>query len=130
MFKIDGARRSAREVHPQPARQQRFMGLAPTSSALMDSYRHHRASRDVQVIFVEVPAAGSPKPVDVRRPPAYPVNQRSHWRPATRPPSRLSKAEALKRLLDTINRQEQAVRAFMDTARSASQRCDEMIPSV
>jgi hypothetical protein len=71
-------------------------------------HRYHRASRDVQVIIVEVPAAGSPKPVDARRPPAYPVTKRQHWRPADKPP-RLSKAKALKRLLDEFRRQDQVV---------------------
>jgi hypothetical protein len=89
----------------------------------MPDARHH-------VVFVAVPVAGSPEPLRQSKPGPYPVNQRSHWRPATRPPSRLSKAEALKRLLDTINRQEQAVRGFMDIARAASQRCDEVVPSM
>jgi len=37
------------------------------------------------------------------------------WRPATRPPSR---AEALKRLLDNLNRQDEIVRRHMAEARA------------
>jgi hypothetical protein len=78
----------------------------------MDSYRHHVATRPV-VVFVPVPCGGSPETWRRQPPPAYPVNQRSPWRPATRPPHRLSKAEALKRLLDEFRRQDQIVREMM-----------------
>jgi hypothetical protein len=78
---------------------------------MVENYRHHHA---VQIVFVETPAAGSPKPVEARRPPAYPSTQRQHWRPQTRPPS---KAEASKRLFDAINRNDQAAREYMAEAR-------------
>jgi hypothetical protein len=81
------------------------------SSGLMD-YRHHRASREVQVIIVPVPCGGSPEPLRRQPPPAYPVNRRQPWRPADKPP-RLSKAEALKRLLDEFKRQDEIVREMM-----------------
>jgi hypothetical protein len=79
-------------------------------------YRHHRASRDVQVIIVPVPCGGSPEPLRQAKPGPYPRQERGYWRPADKPP-RLSKAGASKRLFDAINRQEQAVRAFMSEAR-------------
>jgi hypothetical protein len=74
---------------------------------VVENFRHHRASRDVQVIIVPVPCGGSPEPLR---------HQWSPWRPADKPP-RLSKAEASKRLFDAINQQEQAVREFMSEAR-------------
>jgi hypothetical protein len=77
-------------------------------------HRHHRASRDVQVIIVEVPSAGSPAPLHRGKPPTYKRNQWSPWRPQTRPPS---KAEATKRLFDAINRNDQAAREYMAEAR-------------
>jgi hypothetical protein len=79
-------------------------------------YRHHRASCDVQIVLVpvEVPVAGSPKEAHRQPPPAYPINQRQPWRPPTRPPCRrVSKAEALRRLLDGIRRNDEAARAMM-----------------
>ena len=42
----------------------------------MADVRHHRASRDMQVIFVEVPSAGSPEPIKRSDPGAYPVQRR------------------------------------------------------
>jgi hypothetical protein len=83
---------------------------------VVENFRHHRASRDVQVIIVPVPCGGSPEPLRRQPPPAYKRNQWSPWRPADKPP-RLSKAEASKRLFDAINQQEQAVREFMSEAR-------------
>ena len=74
----------------------------------MSEYRHHVAHP--AVIFVEVPSAGSPKPVDARRPPRYPQQQRQPWRPATRPPS---KADATVRLLRDIAANEMAVRQML-----------------
>ena len=72
----------------------------------------HRAQRDVQVIIVEVPAAGSPEPQRQVKP-RYPQQQRREaWRPATRPPNR-SKSEALRRLIDAISRNDEAARSVM-----------------
>lgn len=75
-------------------------------------HRHHRATRDVQVIIVPVPVGGSPAPLHRGKPPRCPSTQRQPWRPADKPP-RLSKAEALKRLLEEFKRQDEIVREMM-----------------
>jgi hypothetical protein len=63
----------------------------------MSDSRH----RDVQIVFIEVPSAGSNEPIRHVKP-RYPQQQRRDpWRPATRPPS---KADASKRLLDNFMR--------------------------
>jgi hypothetical protein len=72
----------------------------------MDSYHHHVATRPVVLVI------GSPAPLNRAKPPRYPSTQRQPWRPADKPP-RLSKAEALKRLLDEFRRQDQIVREMM-----------------
>jgi hypothetical protein len=72
--------------------------------------RHHRAQRDVQVVFIEVPVAGSPAPLYRNKPGQYPQQRREHWRPATRIPS---KAEATARLLRDIAANEMAVRSML-----------------
>ena len=42
---------------------------------MTEQFRNHRAhAPGPAVIFAEVPAAGSPKPVDARRPPPYQRN--------------------------------------------------------
>jgi hypothetical protein len=79
-------------------------------------HRHHRASRDVQVIIVPVPfESGSPAPLKWAKPSKYPFTQREAWRPATKPPNR--KAEATRRLLDGIRHNDEAAREFMAEAR-------------
>jgi hypothetical protein len=76
--------------------------------------RHHRA----QVIIVPVPfEGGSPKEGRRQPPPAYKRNAHEPWRPATRPPS---KAEALRKLLERVDRQNEEERAFMANARRAA----------
>jgi hypothetical protein len=70
--------------------------------------RHHRVSREI--IFVPVPMAGSPAPLNQAKPPRYPSTQRQVWRPQQTIPS---KACASKRLLDSIVRNEQAVREML-----------------
>lgn len=77
--------------------------------------RHHRA----QIIVVAVPEAGCPKEGRRHPPPAYKRNAHEPWRPATRPP-RESKAEAAKRLIENIARQDADVRVFLAEARRAS----------
>jgi hypothetical protein len=72
-------------------------------------HRHHRASRDVQVIFVPVPQAGSPQPFREVKPKPYPAQRREHWRSQRAIPSN-RKALASRRLLDAIIRQEQELR--------------------
>jgi hypothetical protein len=76
--------------------------------------RHHKANRDVQIVLVPVPVAGSPQPLKWAKPGRYPVQHREAWRPRTKPPS---KTEATKRLLDAIIRNDEAARAFMAEAR-------------
>jgi hypothetical protein len=53
---------------------------------MVENFRHHRASRDVQVIIVPVPCGGSPEPLRRQPPSAYKRNQWSPWRPADKPP--------------------------------------------
>ena len=70
-------------------------------------YRHHH------IVLVPVPVGG----VDFGRqakPPAYKRNQPTHWRPAQHPPS---KAERAARFLDSVARQEQEVRRFLEESR-------------
>jgi len=71
-------------------------------------YRHHVARP--AVVFIEVPVGGSPAPPNQAKPPRYPHQHRESWRPRTKPPS---KAEALRRLLDAINRNDEAARAML-----------------
>lgn len=73
--------------------------------------RHHHA---VQVVFVETPAAGSPKSARTVKPGRYPTQRREPWRPASRPPS---KAAATVELLRRIAGQDAMVRDFMRSAR-------------
>jgi hypothetical protein len=70
--------------------------------------RHHRVSREI--IFVPVPVAGSPAPLNRSKPPRYPSTQREAWRPQRSIPS---KANASKRLLDAIVRNEAAARQML-----------------
>jgi hypothetical protein len=67
----------------------------------------HRA---VQIVFVEVPSAGSPKSLREVKPLPFQRNPPTHWRPQRTIPS---KAAASKRLLDNFLRQDQIVREFM-----------------
>ena len=62
---------------------------------------HARHRHAVQVVLVPVPVRGSPQPLKWATPSKYPVQHREAWRPRTKAPS---KAEALRRLLDAINR--------------------------
>jgi hypothetical protein len=77
----------------------------------MTEYRHHRAgSNGPVVVFVEVPVAGSNKTLREVKPLPFQRNPPTHWRPATRPPS---KAAASVRLLDSFMRQDQIVREML-----------------
>ena len=87
---------------------------------MTENFRHHRVSREI--IFVEVPTAGSPKSVRTVKPGRYPVDKHQPWKPATRPPS---KAEKLVRFLDRINRQDSEVRAYMAGLLEVPQRLDQ-----
>lgn len=82
---------------------------------MVEYYRHHHAHREI--IFIEVPTAGSPKEGRRGKPPAYPTNQRAPWQPQRSIPAKRGKAEALRKLLEQMNRQEQELRAFMAEAR-------------
>ena len=78
---------------------------------MTENFRHHRASRDVQVIVIPVPfEAGSSQPLKWAKPPAYPSTRRAPWQPARTIPS---KATATKRLLDSIIENEMAVREML-----------------
>jgi hypothetical protein len=72
--------------------------------------RHHRVSREI--IFVPVPVAGSPAPLNQTKPPRYPSSRRAPWQPARAIPSN-SKGAATVRLLDAISRNEQAARSML-----------------
>jgi hypothetical protein len=63
-----------------------------------------------EIILVPVPVAGSPEPFRKTRPAPYPQQQRQHWRPANRPPS---KAHASASLLRRIVENEAAVRRML-----------------
>jgi hypothetical protein len=75
---------------------------------MTSDYRHHRVSREI--IFVPVPVAGSPAPLNQAKPPRYPVQHHQPWRPAHRPPS---KAAATVRLLRSIAENEMAAREML-----------------
>lgn len=77
---------------------------------MSEAYRHHRASHPA-VIFIEVPAAGSPKEAGCARPPKCPHQDRTPWNPQRAIPSN-RKAEGLKRLIDSLARQDEIVREF------------------
>jgi hypothetical protein len=70
----------------------------------MADARHHHA---VQVVLVPMPVGGSPQPLKCSK---YPVQHREAWRPRTKAPS---KAEALRKLLDAINRNDETAREML-----------------
>jgi len=80
----------------------------------MSEFRHHHA---VQIVFVETPAAGSPKTLREVKPGRYPSNRRESWRPATRPPS---KAAASVSLLRRIAVQNAEISEFLRSAREGA----------
>jgi hypothetical protein len=70
-----------------------------------------------EIVFVEVPVGGSPAPL-YRSKPRYPrQTPREPWRPQRAILTRRSKGEAVKRLIDAINRSDEVARAFMADAR-------------
>ena len=82
----------------------------------MTDFRYHRASREI--IIVPVPyEIGSPKEGRRGKPGRYPSNPREPWRPQRDIPTKPNKAEALRRFLERVNRQNEEVRAFMAEAR-------------
>lgn len=62
------------------------------------------------VVLVPVPSAGSPEPARSAKPGPYPRQDRTPWRPATRPPNR---GEKLARFLDAIRRSDEAARQML-----------------
>ncbi len=72
------------------------------------AYRHHRAVNPAVVFLGFV--AGSPEPAHRQLPKPYPRQTRQPWRPATSPPN---KAEALRRFLDSMRRNDEAARAML-----------------
>jgi hypothetical protein len=93
----------------------------------MSDARHHHAPRDrVQIVFVPI-EIGSPKQATHPKPPAYPRQGKEAWQPRTRPPSR---AEKVANFLDSMNRNDQAAREFMDECRriSAERRREQVSP--
>jgi hypothetical protein len=76
---------------------------------MSDSYRHHVATRR-EIVFIEVPVAGSPKEGRRLRPPRYPHQERQAWRPSTRPPT---KAERLNRFLRDLAENDRIAREMM-----------------
>jgi hypothetical protein len=78
----------------------------------MTDFRHHRASRDVQVVLVPVPVAG-PAFGRQPKPGRYPSNRREAWKPQRDIPAKPNKAERMKRFLDGVRRQEEAIREML-----------------
>jgi hypothetical protein len=82
---------------------------------MSDSYRHHVATRR-EIVFIEVPVAGPDFGRQVK--PRYGKQDRPQpWRPQRDIPAKPNKAEALRRFLERVNRQNEEVRAFMAEAR-------------
>jgi hypothetical protein len=78
----------------------------------MSDARHHRVSRDVQIVLVPVPCAGSPEPLKWAKPPAYKSTRRAPWQPARAIPSN-SKTAATVRLLRQIAENDAAARSML-----------------
>ena len=83
---------------------------------MTDDRRHHVATRR-EIIFVEVPVAGTVRETHRAKPPAYRHDQRQPWKPQRDIPAKPNKAEALRRFLERVNRQNEEIRAFMAEAR-------------
>jgi hypothetical protein len=74
--------------------------------------RHHRVSREIIFVPVEVPAAGSPAPPRQAKPNKYPVQHHQPWQPARAIPSN-SKGAATVRLLRQIAENDAAARSML-----------------
>jgi hypothetical protein len=90
---------------------------------MSDSFRHHRASRDVQIVLVPY-EIGSPKEGRRLRPPRYPSNPHEPWRPQRYIPA--TKAQRLGEFMRRVQQQTEDAREFMRQARQASQRRNEV----
>ena len=80
---------------------------------MVENFRHHRASRDVQVIIVPVPCGGSPEPLRHQPPPAYRRNQWSPWRPQRSIPSKQRQAERIVKLMRELAKREADARSML-----------------
>jgi hypothetical protein len=76
-------------------------------------HRHHRASRDVQVIIVPVPCGGSPAPLHRGPPPAYPRQERAPWKPQRFIPAKQRKAEAIVKIMRELDRRAEDARQML-----------------
>jgi hypothetical protein len=116
LHQIDGpAFPKSREV-PRSENQNRNHGRAVRTvlTPMSESYRHHRATREI--VIVPVPCAA----VDFARqvkPGKYPRQERQPW-PLRQPfPRSPSKAETLRRFLDQVSKQDREIMAYMKRAR-------------
>jgi hypothetical protein len=83
---------------------------------MSDSFRHHRASREI--ILVPVPVAG-PDYGRQHKPGRYPSNQREPWRPQRAIPDR-GKGKVLVEFLRRVQKQDAEIREYMRPGRSSS----------
>jgi hypothetical protein len=80
---------------------------------MVENFRHHRASRDVQVTIVPVPCGGSPAPLHRGKPSPYPRQGRSYWRPQTRPPWKQRQAERIVKIMRELAEREADARSML-----------------
>jgi hypothetical protein len=77
-------------------------------------HRHHRASRDVQVIIVPVPfESGSPAPLNRGKPSKYPFTRREAWRPARSIPVKQRKAQRIVEMMRELGQREAEARRML-----------------
>jgi hypothetical protein len=81
--------------------------------------RHHKANRDVQIVLVPYPVAGSPEPFPNRRPPPYPQQDRTPWRPARFIPAKQRKAQRIVDLMRELDRRAEDARAMLRPTNAA-----------
>jgi hypothetical protein len=87
---------------------------------MSENFRHHRASRDVEIILVPVPfEGGSPQPFPSRRPPPYPSTQRAPWKPQRFIPAKQRRAEQIVDLLRELDRRAEDARAMLRPTNAA-----------
>lgn len=79
---------------------------------MSESYRHHRAERDIQIVLVPI-EVGSKKIADRAKPGRYPQEGREAWRPQQDIPRRSSKAERLVKLLNDLDRRANDARSML-----------------
>jgi hypothetical protein len=79
----------------------------------MTEFRHHRANRDVQIVLVPVPAAGTPEPLKWAKPGKYPLQRREAWRPARSIPVKQRQAGRLVEIMRDLDRREVDARSML-----------------